>query len=145
MKTPDEIKNGLEHCTVGRCGEECPYFTEIDLPFGHEQGCDDSLLPDTLAYIIDLEANDSQVKKALSDNGFASLEAFLQAYNQVKKERDAAVADLYKMCGECACDTLCCNYCKYQEDDLQCHHDCKMYTKEWDWQWRGVQEGGKIG
>lgn len=134
-KTPEEIKKGLETC-IGECTgnkPHCPY---------HEcgNGCMDTMNKNSLAYIQQLELNDSQVKKALSDNGFASLEAFLQAYNQVKKERDAAVADLYKMCGECACDTLCCNYCKYQEDGLQCHHDCKMYTKEWDWQWRGVRE-----
>ena len=139
MKTPDEIKKGLECCGVrGKC-HSCPYESP------RTADCVGQLLTDAFAYIQQLESNDSQVKKALSDNGFASLEAFLQAYNQVKKERDAAVADLKEMCARCSDDTLGCNYCKYQEDGLQCHHDCKMYTKEWDWQWRGVQEGGKIG
>lgn len=74
MKTLDEIKKGLEHCAVGNCGCECPYFTQIDLPFGDEQGCDDSLLPDALAYIQQLET-----------------------------ERDAAVSDLKKHVGCAVC------------------------------------------
>ena len=139
-KTLEQIKKGLEHCAVGRCGEECPYFTEIDLPFGHEQGCDDGLLPDALAYIQQLESNDSQVKKALSDNGFASLEAFLQAYNQVKAERDAAIKDIPRACA----------YCKHYvhkkthlcRSKYPCAHVSGVNTR---WEWRGVQEGGKIG
>ena len=122
--------------------EEASWVVEGGDAHDLQDACDmaHASMADALAYIKQLESNDSQVKKTLSDNGFASLEAFLQAYNQVKKERDAAVADLKEACAGCSNDTLCCNYCKHQEDDLQCHHDCKMYTKEWDWQWRGVCE-----
>jgi hypothetical protein len=135
MKTPDKIKKGLEHCIFGPCGRECPYFIKIDLPFGDEQGCDDSLLPDTLAYIIDLESNDSQVKKALSDNGFSSLEAFLQAYNQVKAERDAAISDM----GTLAEHQLNpCDICKHLEPcDKPCERALQM---EECFEWRGVCE-----
>jgi hypothetical protein len=105
------------------------------LPFGDEQGCDDSLLPDTLAYIIDLESNDSQVKKALSDNGFSSLEAFLQAYNQVKAERDAAISDM----GTLAEHRLNpCDVCKHLEPcDKPCERALQM---DECFEWRGVCE-----
>ena len=53
MKTPDEIKKGLECCVIGpsahypKCGE-CPYM--------YESMCSDTFLKDALAYIQRLEA-----------------------------------------------------------------------------------------
>ena len=48
MKTPDEIKKGLECCLkVGACNDECPYYND---------GCgDDQELKDAIAYIQQLE------------------------------------------------------------------------------------------
>ena len=58
---------------------------------------------------------------------------------QLVKERDAAVADLKsELASECGLNP--CRYCKYQEDDYQCPHDCIPYSEKWGWQWRGVQE-----
>lgn len=93
MKTPDEIKKSLEPCKSAD-PEVCPY---CDLCTACEND------QDALAYIKQLESNDSQVKKALSDNGFASLEAFLQAYNQVRAERDAMIESLRKSKACCVC------------------------------------------
>ena len=63
-KTPDEIKKGLETCQGwGNCND-CPYHLLVEGSFGcEEQGCDDSLLPDALAYIRQLETErDAAVK-----------------------------------------------------------------------------------
>ena len=29
-------------------------------------------------------------------------------------------------------------YCKYREDDGQCHHRCMFCSSDWGWEWRGV-------
>ena len=57
MKTPDEIKKGLECCSYnGRC-DGCPYNVTVEGAYGTEElGCDDTLQPDALAYIQQLEA-----------------------------------------------------------------------------------------
>lgn len=57
---------------------------------------------------------------------------------QLVKERDAAVADL-KSELERERGLNQCRYCKYQEDDNQCPHDCIPYSEKWRWEWRGLQ------
>ena len=57
MKTPDEIKKGLECCHDAVKCEQCPYQPECDLPFG------DIVEADALALIQQLEA---QVPKWVS-------------------------------------------------------------------------------
>ena len=60
------------------------------------------------------------------------------AIEQLVKERDAAVADLKSvLASECGLNQ--CRYCKYQEDDYQCHHDCIPYSEKWGWEWRGLE------
>lgn len=68
MKTPEEIKRGLLACT------------ELVMPADVQH----AVMVGALAYIQQLESNYSQVKKALQDNGFQTLEELLQAYSQVK-------------------------------------------------------------
>lgn len=47
MKTPEEIKKGLERCRLeASCGNGCPY---------HHEGCGDAMRSDALAYIGQLE------------------------------------------------------------------------------------------
>ena len=69
------------------------------------------------------------------------VEAMLKAADvieQLVKERDAAVADLKsELASECGLNP--CRYCKYQEDDNQCPHDCIPYSEKWRWEWRGLQ------
>lgn len=59
---------------------------------------------------------------------------------QVKKERDAAVADVKSLCATNYFSGDFCVYCKYREPDGQCFHDCTPYSSKWGWEWRGVQE-----
>lgn len=74
MKTPEEIKKGLERCGVldGDC-ENCPFDD------GPKLLCVDRLRKDALAYIQQLETR----------------------LAQVERERDAAVIDLSASCKFC--------------------------------------------
>ena len=58
MKSPDEIKKGLERCSsIANCADGCPYHVTVEGSFGcEEMGCEDGLLPDALALIHQLEA-----------------------------------------------------------------------------------------
>lgn len=109
MKTPDEIKNGLEQCHAGECAG-CTYYIKIDSPFGDEMGCYDNLLPDALAYIKQLEAENVRLKRELG----------------------SAVMAL----ATCATDGLDGNICKYCThkycDEMDLHYEC--------FEWRGVCE-----
>ena len=138
MKTPDEIKRAMEGChTFDRCSG-CPYDSR-----SVTIGCKRRRNADALAYIKQLESNDSQVKKALSDNGFESLEAFLQAYNQVKAERDAAIRDvnLYPCfsCNNNQSRTLCNDCLRNRSNAL----DVAGKFLPDNYEWRGVCEENK--
>ncbi len=63
---------------------------------------------------------------------------------QLKRERDAAVRDVKSLCATNYFIGNYCAYCKYNEPDGQCHHDCTPYSAGWGWQWRGVcaENGG---
>lgn len=134
--------------------EEASWVVEGGDAHDLQDACDmaHASMADALAYTQQLESNDSQVKKALSDNGFASLEAFLQSYNQVKKERDAAIEELSGVLGKVE------NAADFIDEEIYCDLDYGTYRNLRDvvddiaiWQnedkWRGVCEsnGGKDG
>ena len=112
MKTPEEIKKGLECCAAewAEC-EECTYCDGCVMRGGNE-----NLDADALAYIKELE----------------------QRLAQVERERDAAVRDVRSLCATNYFSGDYCEYCKYREPDGQCFHDCTPYSSEWGWEWRGV-------
>lgn len=120
MKTPDEIKKALKLCGRG-CYSGCPYKSFE---------CVEELSRDALAYIKQLEARiDTLTAKAvLFDEAVAAGEKY-------KRERDAAVEDIFHMCANCKHEKL--GYgvgpCPPIEEYLT--NDCS------NWQWRGVQEG----
>lgn len=62
------------------------------------------------------------------------------AIEQLVRERDCAVADLRNALMNDFTMKQC-YYCKHQEKDGQCHHDCIHYTAKWGWEWRGIKEG----
>lgn len=166
MKTPEEIKKGLECCSKTDKCPECPYYGEdwcstkknvdalayiqrLEIRNGAiEKSLDEVfVLNDKQASIIrSLNSNNSQVRKALQDNGFRTLEELLQAYSQVKRERDAAVSELPHHCWNC----------KYHRDEpieeiddygrtihIYCDADCCFPDENSSWEWRGVQEPPK--
>lgn len=91
MKTPDEIKKGLECCIVGECSK-CPYMQECDdhLDKGGDMVPADVVLADVLSLIQQLE----------------------RERDQYKRERDAALADL--------AENRRCETCKYYTPGYFC-------------------------
>lgn len=78
-----------------------------------------------------LQSSMDQVQKALQDNGFQTFEELLQAYSQVKRERDAAVEDL--RAGHR------CFVCKlFFHNGGRCSGG--RYCVPLNFEWRGVQE-----
>lgn len=137
MKTPDEIKKGLECCaSVSAPCEICPFRT------GTGAKCIRHMSECALAYIQQLEARiDTLTAKAVL------FEDAVAAGERMKRERDAAVKQLKDVD---TVDLLYCSHCKHEElcdynlnscDD--CEKDCPCHTcvDMCNWQWRGAQEG----
>lgn len=127
MKTPNEIKKGLECCvTIGAKCDGCPYCGECLLPFG------DSPESDALAYIQQLEAELAEARKDIDMLGEQAV-ALDSAYDAMKRERDAAVEDIFPLCTNCKHEKL--GYgvgpCPTIEEFVTT--DCS------NWQWRGVE------
>ena len=109
MKTPDEIKKGLElHNTAGRC-KECPYTADSEF----KKTCFQLVAADALAYIQQLETR----------------------LAQVERERDALIKHVQGKCHACKhADGFpnegLCGSCKHT-------FHAKRESAE-NWEWRGV-------
>lgn len=127
MKTPEEIKKGLELCT-SKCiiNLACPYNE-------HGDGCAIYLNKDALAYIQQLEYELSEIREYYDCSDVANTELHSALY-AMKRERDAAVEDIFHMCANCKHEKL--GYgvgpCPPIEEYLT--NDCS------NWEWRGVPQ-----
>lgn len=118
MKTPGEIKKGLETCCNNIECNVCPYTEPSSM-------CIRKLMGDALPYIQQLEErNDTLITK------MAIFEEILKYAEQLKRERDAAIEQLkYFNCRTCVHSNLmhiaseCCG--------------CKNASR---WEWRGEKE-----
>ena len=128
MKTPYEIKKGLECCEYGcqRCFE-CPYSPrESDSTFD----CIEAMKRDALELIQRLD------KDCVDAENHAT--ALYNQVEQLERERDAAVADIPRACG----------YCKWFEINrggnmTECHNPngCRNISGiNTGFEWRGVKE-----
>lgn len=71
MKTPDEIKKGLECChRRNSCRRKCPY----DGPSHNIDGCTTKLAGDALTYIHQLESRLADVNASPFDGGMSQAE-----------------------------------------------------------------------
>ena len=113
MKTPEEIKKGLEQCAETETCENCHYRDDCMEVFRNSP-----LTKDALAYIQQLESR----------------------LAQVERERDAAIADVESLCSTNYFSGNYCEYCKHKETDGKCNHPCVAYSSDWGWEWRGVCE-----
>lgn len=129
VKTPDEIKRGLECCHITECGN-CPYMTE-------NIECRE-IFSDALAYIQQLESKHDKVFRLCGDLHHDMLEQQERA-DKLEAQRDAAVATIYEM-AECfanECDDAICEWC----DQTECENLCMMHLSERPgFKWRGVQK-----
>ena len=147
MKSPDEIKKGLECCKEDECfgdRENCPYTADPKL-------CVGVMCADALALIQQLEAEleDMTARYKIADDCAKKKgemnEKLYAELATVKAERDAALADfkLYRErnikgeCGVYACD-LCKRGGRYEDwDEIKCPTGCSGVSH---WEWRGVQK-----
>ena len=129
MKTPDEIKKGLECCQhdpysgLCHCEKGCPYWPT--------DKCD-HLRRDALALIQRLE---EKYERAMENAKILS-----DAVTKLERERDAAVKDVKSLCATTHFYDDYCEYCKYKEEDGQCNHECVPYSNKWGFEWRGLPE-----
>lgn len=125
MKTPEEIKKGLECChDVVKC-EQCPYKQECDLPFG------DVVEADALAYIHMLEAD----KKILE----IEKEEFIQLSYRLDAERDALIKYLTDS------HVAPCDICKHDtgEGVMGCKHIREVGFPCFEWRGLCNENGGE--
>lgn len=130
MKTPEEIKKGLECCGTtiveGRrttCNAQCPYAYEGIF-------CRNVLHGDAKSYIVQLEAGidhaekvTRECEKSITEN----LDKLQSRLAQVERERDAAVNDLNK--AMLLDEAEFCTFCKNIK---------KPYCHSCEFEWRGV-------
>lgn len=115
MKTPEEIKKGLECCSGQNghtyCGGGCPYSYD---------DCDD-MSADALAYIQQLETQNAALLKDLRDADRIDCEHCASYDDAATKER---CGDAEYLCDKCRCADCPCRTCR----------DCS------NWTWRGVRK-----
>lgn len=109
MKSPDEIKKGLEQCVKAESSETgcrgCPYIMSCV-----KEEDPDSIMADSLSYIQQLESDNESKQKRIDE-----LESRLA---QVEKENAALLNDLKTADQECL-------YCKRnQYPDEKCCCEC---------------------
>ena len=121
MKTPDEIKKGLECCTQ----EECHW--DNGCPYGASRTCAEDLKSDALAYIRQLE---EKYKRAMENAKILS-----DAVTKLEAEKNQLLEDLADHCGS---KTLC---KKYEDGTCPHEYDCTLYLSACeDYEWRGLPE-----
>lgn len=133
MKSPDEIKKGLECCanTKTCANYTCPYYGSYDISKCIQHLCDDSV-----TYINQLESTYSQVSKALCGKENATSDEVLREVSQLKSrlaqaERERAVL---------MWDARGCHSCKHIKNGLD-KPPCDECTDEGTgWEWRGLCE-----
>lgn len=128
MKSPDEIKKGLECCATVKVGGVCPF----DCPLRPlcASGDDGAVQREILALIQQLQHNNAQLA---IDKAKLAAENAEQAdrIRQLEAERDAAVSDINI--------ARPCRICKNNTGAYICSN-CDIPGREFEW--RGVQKEG---
>ena len=130
MKSPDEIKKGLECCTSRDCGgNKCPYF--------NEKSCNAAKSADALALIQQLEADKQQLEGMLAhmnqlrDAAAGRALEMEERVQQLEAERDAAVESMRS-------DPHCCYHCVNMTKRGICQSEPRADGHCFEW--RGVQK-----
>ena len=127
MKTPEEIKKGLE-----ACGSDVCHGHHTDCPYEDDLLCTMHICGDARAYIHQLENQIGELTEKVT---------------QLEKERNALLADLRDAdmleCDHCAHYIPVGAQCKGEGDCLDCDYKncaCNGCYGNSNWKWRGVQE-----
>lgn len=130
MRSPDEIKKGLECCITDNC-KECPYY-----PLYEVFGCKLARAKDALALIQQLQAENAEKDETIQmlKDGNASLMRMIDEECvktvTLEAERDAAVEDLEALMDSLEIGTAC----------EFCGKDCMFSDSACSPEWRGVQK-----
>lgn len=140
MKTPDNIKKGLEHCAEDGC-KKCPYEDDCNMADGFSALADDALTLirrqeadlDTLRqFTTELSARNEELRNAKT--------TLALRVAQLEAERDALIDAVKDWGGSCA---VCKHYAK-PEDGFPCRFCAERFPEDEDkishWEWRGVQK-----
>ena len=124
MKTPDEIKKGLECCMFGHCSY-CPYSAE------HGCDCSEHLGNDVREFHQQLESQNAEL--------LTRCEQLTAKCHQLERERDAAVACIPRVCKYCKHDGPL-NAWGESECELDSVFPNGCLNGNTGWEWRGVKE-----
>lgn len=132
MKTPDEIKKGLECCSIGVdvCGQWCPYLYDCV-----EKGASLDLKSDCLEYVQQLEKQTKIISQAICKKENASPDEvvsrfFLQVQEVMKLQNELSLAKelLENDCLACGhYETEICDFCR---NGLKGNPE---YGSKWEW------------
>lgn len=134
MKTPDNIKKGLEHCAEDGC-KKCPYEDDCNMADGFSALADDALTLirrqeadlDTLRqFTTELSARNEELRNAKT--------TLALRVAQLEAERDAAVKDMPTSC-------MLCKHFKKKTCTCNSKKPCACISGvKTEWEWRGVQK-----
>ena len=137
MKTPEEIKKGLELCvnvnSYNYLCDECPYEKE-------EEWCESMMAADALALIQRLEADNAKKDETIQmlQAGNASLMNMIdeecEKTARLERERDALTNDLYSIVNNHVTPCFCCKIFDPSTTVCECEGDVDCFI------WRGVSE-----
>ena len=142
MKTPEEIKKGLECCMDY---QSCAEYGESKCPYNDVTKCMEALLADALAYIQQLEMDNDRLDKAVTE-ATELLRSGVELVSKRNKELEAQLAQVerekYAAISELANS---CYACRFILDDSHCE-GCFQRNGKYPWspmartkfEWRGV-------
>lgn len=144
-KTIEEIKARIDFCRNAKTAVDC-----MSCPYDEDDACGSEFMFDSFDYMQYLETELAEARKDVDMLG-EQVAALDDAYNAMKRERDAAVSDMRDA-------TLCgCHVCKhyYRPDANVRIYACRKFGEfgKFDhikddgsmfcgaFEWRGVKEG----
>ena len=136
MKTPDEIKKGLEYLSIKDVARKLDAWDE-GVPYDYVEDA----AADALALIQQLKADKQQLEGLLThmnqlrDAAAGRALSMEERVHQLEAERDAAVEALTKIVQKH--DESFCEYCN-NWDRYTCPSSCRTHCERFNW--RGVQK-----
>ena len=128
MKTPDEIKKGLEYLSITNVAEKVERFKQ-----GLQYAYTEDVAADALALIQQHEAGIENLSMIVAD-AYKQRDRLAERVKQLEAERNDLRNGLMNATG--------CRECKHFNNDAGQVPDICMRCRNCStWEWRGVQEG----
>lgn len=147
MKTPEEIKKGLECCLVCRDYRDCLICSYGKPKKRGVLPCECEVKQDILAYIQQLERERDEARNDLDTLNYANTELY-SAYNAMKRERDAAVDELSMLARGFGDECYSCRFAEFTPEGHECKRaeiiaeetgeEVEGGTLICKWEWKGL-------